>query len=308
MIAIGCSITKDDLFDAYAGPSIESIREPDTKILMFPSAGSIFRSYNIVLDQAAKIEGLDALVLLHQDAEIVDPEFLDKVRRSLMDPEVALVGSAGANNVRSIAWWEGENARASHTQRFQDFGGGEIPAIRMTGKRPSETDPVGEVDVIDGVVMALSSWAVRNLRFDESIGGEIHGYDFDLCMQARAAGKKVVTQDFRVVHHHSLEPVGEVEGWIDTHMKLSRKWNDQLPGAGQPVDWEERALRAEAELSATRLNEGAAAIIWEANVKHLERDVKGIERSASWRLTRPLRSLGRLGKSKPDRRKPDRRD
>ena len=45
--------------------------------------------------------------------------------------------------------------------------------------------------------MVLSPWAVRELRFDESLG-KLHGYDFDICMQARAAGKKVVTADFRV--------------------------------------------------------------------------------------------------------------
>ena len=39
--------------------------------------------------------------------------------------------------------------------------------------------------------MVLSPWAVRELRFDESLG-KLHGYDFDICMQARAAGKKVV--------------------------------------------------------------------------------------------------------------------
>ena len=39
----------------------------------------------------------------------------------------------------------------------------------------------GEVDSIDGFVMALSPWVVRNLRFDESLG-QLHGYDFDSTM------------------------------------------------------------------------------------------------------------------------------
>jgi len=303
MIAIGTSITKEDLFDAYAGPGIEFVREPDTKMLIYPSAGSIFRSYNIILDQAAKIEGLEFLVLVHQDAEIADPDFMAKVRAAFADPEVAMVGAGGSRGVRSIAWWEGEDARSAHTQRFQDYGGGEVPVIRLAGIQPGGHEPAGEVDVIDGVVMALSPWAVENLRFDESIGGELHGYDFDLSMQAREAGKKVMTADLRVIHHHSLQPVGEIEGWIDTHMKLARKWQDSdAVRAAEPVpvdqiDWEERALRAEAELSATRLNEGASAIIWEANVINLESDIEDIEKSFSWRITRPLRALGRRGKS-----------
>ena len=39
------------------------------------ATGSIFRSYNLILDKVAEREDLEALVLLHQDTEIVDPGF-----------------------------------------------------------------------------------------------------------------------------------------------------------------------------------------------------------------------------------------
>ena len=68
--------------------------------------------------------------------------------------------------------------------------------------------------------MALSPWAMRNLRFDESLG-RIHGYDFDICMQARTAGKKVVTADLQVVHHHSLRLIEDPETWIDAYMRVA---------------------------------------------------------------------------------------
>ena len=41
---------------------------------------SIFRNYNLLLEEASKLEDLEALVLVHQDAEIVDAEFCAKVR------------------------------------------------------------------------------------------------------------------------------------------------------------------------------------------------------------------------------------
>ena len=66
--------------------------------------------------------------------------------------------------------------------------------------------PQGEVDTVDGFVLALSPWAVPNVRFDESLG-RLHGYDFDFCLQVRAPGRKVVTADFRVIHNHSLDLV-----------------------------------------------------------------------------------------------------
>lgn len=104
MFAFGLSITKDNVYRRRALPGIQRIAEPDTVLMDFGSVGSIFRSYNVVLEQASKRDDLEALVLIHQDAEIVDPEFLPKVREALSDPDVALVGCAGAVDVRSIAW------------------------------------------------------------------------------------------------------------------------------------------------------------------------------------------------------------
>ena len=68
----------------------------------------------------------------------------------------------------------------------------------------------GEVDNLDGFLIGLTPWAIQNLRFDESLG-KSHGYDADLCLQAREAGRKVVTADLKVVHHHSLELIGDPE-------------------------------------------------------------------------------------------------
>ena len=150
-------------------------------------------------------------MIVHQDAEIVDPDFLAKIREALSDPDVALVGCAGAVDVRSIAWWEGSVTWASFTHRFDEYGGGDIPALSWIPEQIPVYAETGEVDTIDGFVIAFSPWAIENLRFDETIGGVLHGYDFDICMQARAAGKKVVTADLRVIHHHSLVLISSVD-------------------------------------------------------------------------------------------------
>ena len=51
-----------------------------------PAVGSIARSYNALLDRAAERDDLEALVLLHQDAEIVDADLCAKVRAALQRP------------------------------------------------------------------------------------------------------------------------------------------------------------------------------------------------------------------------------
>jgi hypothetical protein len=144
------------------------------------------------------------------------------------------------------------------------------------------------VDTIDGFCMALSPWAVAELRFDESLGS-LHGYDLDFCLQARAAAKKVVTTDFRVIHHHSLDLIGDEEGWIAAHMQIAEKWDGSLrDGAGE--DWKQRARRAEAEAEVVRLRLRVVKHLWD----EVNAEFSALQGSKSWRITAPLRGLGAL--------------
>ena len=235
MFVFASAVTDPEVFSRAAQAGVARLREADPTIeqIVFASVGSIFRNYNLIIDQVKDRDDVEALVLIHQDAEIQDPEFLEKVRAALADPDVAIVGCAGAVDVRSIAWWEGSITWASFTHRYDELGGGEIPAFSWLNESLPPYARLGEVDSIDGFVMALSPWAMRNLRFDESLG-RIHGYDFDICMQARTAGKKVVTADLQVVHHHSLRLIEDPEAWIDAYMRVPGEVGRGDPHQRQP--------------------------------------------------------------------------
>lgn len=292
MFAFGVALTSVEMYEDFAEPGINLSAEPDTQKLIFSSAGSIFRNYNLILDKAAEIEGLEGLVLIHQDAEITQPDFLARMREAMQDEDVAIVGCAGAVDVRNIAWWEGSVTWASFTHRYGEMGGGEIPALSWLDEEIPPYAKTGEVDSVDGFVMGFTPWAIKNLRFDESIGTALHGYDFDICMQARAAGKKVVTADLKVIHHHSLELISDADSWADAHVRIARKWDDHLPEPyGEPLDWKTRALRSEAERSVAMSMGAAARLLFEARIRVLERERAEIENSLSWRVTRPLRAL-----------------
>jgi hypothetical protein len=302
MIIFGCAITEPSIYLRCAKPGIERAAEAGSEIVTIPSAGldnpdgtfreqglvgSIFRNYNLILDRVADRDDLEALVLIHQDAEILDEDFCRRVREALADPDVAIVGCAGAIGVRSIAWWEGAVTWASFEHRYVEHGGGEIKGRTWDRDDLPVYGQTGEVDSIDGFMMALSPWAIRNLRFDEGLG-QFHGYDFDICLQARAAGKKVVTQDIKVIHHHSLDLIGDLGGWIGAHMKVAEKWEGQVAGVGEaPGDWKQRARRAEAEADAARMLANATALVRDATADQLE----GVTDSFSWRITAPLRWL-----------------
>lgn len=296
MIVFATAVTEPQIFERYAAAGVRRLQETndDVDLISFASVGSIFRNYNLIMEQVAKRDDLEALVLIHQDAEIVDPEFISKLRAALADPDVAIVGCAGAVDVRSIAWWEGSITWAAFTHRYEEFGGGEIPAFSWATEERPPFAQLGEVDSIDGFVMGLPRWTVENLRFDESLG-QFHGYDFDFCMQARAAGKKVVTADLQVIHHHSLKLLEDPETWIQAYMATQKKWEDELPSNGsRDRDWEWRARRAEAEAAAARLQGGVTELLRVAYYKQFE----DVRHSASWRLTAPLRKVNAWRRSR----------
>ena len=288
MIAFGCAITAPELYERFAKSGIDLVREPGSAVHGYRATSSIFRSYNLVLEQAAAHEDLEALVLVHQDTELVDPELCAKVRAALADPDVAVVGAIGALGVRTIAWWEGSVTWASFIHRYGELGGGDLPGFAWTGEQPPFAR-TGEVDIVDGFLMVLSPWAVRNVRFDESLGS-LHGYDVDYCMQVRAAGKKVVTADLRAIHNHSLELVSDPEGWVEAHIRHAEKWEGRIPGAtpSEP-DWRAEALRARAEAEVARAAAVSRQLLYDAREREYRRAIEEMETSIGWRITHPLR-------------------
>ena len=84
---------------------------------------------------------------------------------------------------------------------------------RATSCPPSRTPARSRP--LDGFVLVLSPLGGAQRPLRRVARACSHGYDFDFCMQVRAAGRKIVTADFRVVHHHSLQLVEQPRrrGW-----------------------------------------------------------------------------------------------
>lgn len=142
-------------------------------------------AYNTILD-AYKGRGLDVVILLHDDLDMVDPDAEAKFLAALADPDVALAGVCGGKGDKTLAWWESETVGRQMTDSgMLDFG--------------SRT---GDVAFIEGSVMAFSPWAVENLRFDERYPGFL-GYD-DVCLTAREMGKRVTVADVDTHHHTTV--------------------------------------------------------------------------------------------------------
>jgi Glycosyltransferase like family len=295
MIAFGCSVSEPEPYIRYAGPGIRLAAEPDSALLIFAAMDTLARSYNLLLDSAAQREDLEALVVLHPHAEIADLDLCAKVRRALSDPEVAVVGCAGATAVRSIAWWDGQVSRGEVTSVYTDYGGGSFPGFSWATVGPAPA----EVEAVDGFLLVLSPWAVRNLRFDERLPLG-HGYDVDLCLQARAAGRKVVTANLRVLEHRSLDIVSDPEMWVESHIAVARKWGETLnngTGVADRAQSEESARhwarRAEAERECARAVAYFRRLGYDARIDALERSLEEVTSTPAWRLTEPLRRINK---------------
>lgn len=224
MIAFGVCIGERAVFERYAAPGLARAAEADSALAEI-EARSIFEGYNEALDCFAARAGLEALVLLHEDVEIGDAALCDKLRARLADPGVAIVGAVGASGVRSLCWWEGRmRGRVAETRG-------------VVGPGPGHGE---DVDAVDGLLLALSPWAVRNLRFDAASFQGFHGYDVDICLQARAAGRRVVVEDLGLFHH-TRGGIGAGEEFWAADAELRRKWSAQgLDMASDP----EMAARA----------------------------------------------------------------
>jgi hypothetical protein len=298
VIAFGCAINNADVFRKYGEPGIRRVAEPDSELFAFAPVESVGRTYNLVLDAAARCHDLEALALVHPQTEIVDPEFCAKIRAALSDPDVGIVGATGATGVTSIAWWEGRVVSAPAVHQYGEHGGGELPALSWTQCEP----PPAEVEALDGQLLVLAPWVVRNLRFDEDrlLG---HGFDLDFSLQVTATGRKLIVADIRLVHHRSLELVADLDVWVEAHIRMAEKWTGTLDeDSDDDAVWKVRARRAEARREAARSIAFSKALTLDARVLELERALAEKTSSPSWRVTAPLRTINRLRREAAQRR------
>jgi hypothetical protein len=200
MIAYGCCVGSWDKFSRFIAPKVR-----DRPVMAVSGATSISAAYNDILNN---FEGrsLDAVVLLHDDLEMVDPHTEEKIMAAIED-NVAIIGVAGGGP--SMWWWNHEPIGHQMTDtRMVAFG----------DKR------VGDVDIVEGSFMVLTSWAIDNgLRFDERY--EFLGYD-DVCLHAREQGMRVVVADITTHHHSTLGfKSPEVEAmWKRSEVLFESKW------------------------------------------------------------------------------------
>ena len=140
---------RGERYRAVALPSIERVASPDDILLTESGERGICNAYNRLIERARSEPSCEALVLLHDDCEIVDGNFRAKAIANCSRTGVGVTGVVGGKGLRDLAWWRGR---------------GTAGAVFETRGYISEGSRQADVDAVDGLLMILSPEAFRNSR------------------------------------------------------------------------------------------------------------------------------------------------
>jgi Glycosyltransferase like family len=203
-VAYGVCVGSWDRFQANVLP--HSNGQP---VLALSGQPTIAVAYNSILDAAIGM-GADVLILQHDDLEIVDPAGEAKIVDALSSTDVGIVGVAGGVNPGAISWWAYRPIGHQKT---------DVSQIALGGSR------AGEVDILEGSLLAIHKRAFSGIRFDTSYPG-FHGYDVDISMQIGALDLKVLVADIDTWHHTAMgfKSAQSHQDWLKADELFRAKW------------------------------------------------------------------------------------
>lgn len=155
---------------------------------------NIGKHYNKVLKMGVD-EGYDCVVLMHDDVQIDDYNWSDKVEEAFKEYDV--VGLAGAHHVtvkEPALWhlmseqnqWSGAVAHPANDKQIFVTNFGPTPARCL---------------VLDGLFLAIKVSSITDkIRFDENIPAIAHHYDIDFCLTCNENKLKLTTWPIWAVH------------------------------------------------------------------------------------------------------------
>jgi GT2 family glycosyltransferase len=186
------------------------------------------RSVIATLNRAWRAADTDYVCLIHNDTEMVEPDWLGRLLRTLGEPGIGLAGLYGVKRLRADGRFVGRTI------------------VHSLAEGPTVRRPWEEVAVVDAVCMCLSRELMGAIGgFDEGYGF-YHGLDRDLSFAVRETGRRcaVVHAPF---HHHGgatrtrefgVDPSRERSDLAERREAMARfvaKYRDRLPCDVRPI-------------------------------------------------------------------------
>ena len=178
---------------------------------------NIGKHYNKVLKMGVD-EGYDCVVLMHDDVQMDDLAYMDKLKEAFKENDI--VGLAGAKSVqiKEPALWH-------IMSKQEDWSGAVSHPINDRQLNMTYFGPFPErCIVLDGLFLAVKvSSITEDIRFDENIPAIAHHYDIDFCLNANKHMLKLTTWPIWVIHRSpGLENVDEE--FINSQEYFLNKW------------------------------------------------------------------------------------
>lgn len=186
MIIVGsCVADGGTKFRAVTQASLQAGLDPGDLVVTESGSTGIGAAYNRIIQMARETPDCELLLLLHDDVELLDKNFRAKLLLGAGLPRAGVLGVIGGRGLRGLEWWA---ARATAGAVFETRGYTDL------GPRHAE------VDCVDGLLMALTPAAFGKLDFDDVRFPDFHGYDVDVCLQARASGLRNFVVPVDLIH------------------------------------------------------------------------------------------------------------
>lgn len=186
-----------DVYAKYIGKSIEKINCLTYDV--FDDDGenlSLTKKYNLGIDSATKdgINNNDIIVFVHEDVEILDPFFQEKVELVFQNnSSIGLCGVIGSSKFTTNGmWWATENENLSG-HIIQENEEKEYHLIK--GKICYTENVVS----VDGLILMMKGEVINNgFKFDDRFS--FNFYDIDSCFTILKEGYDIAIADILVKH------------------------------------------------------------------------------------------------------------
>ena len=177
------------------------------------------------LNQGWRMASGEFCCFLHNDTEMLDPHWLEKLVLACDRDGAGLAGLYGAKRLRRDGRYVGRTI------------------VHSLDERPTLSTDRAEVAVVDGVCLFVSRALLARLGgFDESYGF-FHGYDRDLSFQVREAGLRCVVVNARFRHRgggtreseEAQAEIGDDRAKRQAALRhFAEKWKHRLPADVRP--------------------------------------------------------------------------
>jgi len=156
-------------------------------------------NFAAIMNRAAEVADGQVLVLLNNDTEIVDSEWLTELVGQVSRPDVGVVGSLllfGDGTIQHAGVHPGVGGLMGHGHKH--LSGDDIGYF-------NRLKAVHEVAAVTGACLAVEKSIWVDLSGLDELNLPVAYNDIDLCLKARENGLKVVFTPFsKVVHHESV--------------------------------------------------------------------------------------------------------